>query len=160
MSVYFNLKNLLPKSGTFLPGHPVYIYISHSCLPYYERWTHWTSVKYAKKKTWRFSLSIGVRTTVIRWVVYLLRAFKMFHGLMKYFTSALEGGKGSASGPGCTLPPGKTRYPLYRRLGGSQGRSGQVRKISPPTGIRSPDRPTRRQSLYRLRYPAHWMNCI
>ena len=27
--------------------------------------------------------------------------------------------------------PGKTRYPLYRRLGGSQGRSGQVRKISP-----------------------------
>ena len=30
------------------------------------------------------------------------------------------------------LPPGKTRYPLYRRLGGSQGRSGSVRKISPP----------------------------
>ena len=30
------------------------------------------------------------------------------------------------------LPPGKTPYPLYRRLGGPQGRSGQVRKISPP----------------------------
>ena len=28
--------------------------------------------------------------------------------------------------------PRKTRYPLYRRLGGTQGRSGQVRKISPP----------------------------
>jgi hypothetical protein len=28
------------------------------------------------------------------------------------------------------LPPGKTRYPLYRRLGGPQGRSGRVRKIS------------------------------
>jgi len=26
---------------------------------------------------------------------------------------------------------------------------------SPPTGIRSPDRPARKQSLYRLRYPAH-----
>ena len=25
-----------------------------------------------------------------------------------------------------------TRYPLYRRLGGTQGRSGRVRKISPP----------------------------
>ena len=37
------------------------------------------------------------------------------------------------------LPPGKTRYPLYRRLGGPQGRSGRVRKISPHTGIRSPD---------------------
>ena len=33
------------------------------------------------------------------------------------------------------LPPGKTRYPLYRRLGGPQGRSGQVRKISPPKGF-------------------------
>jgi hypothetical protein len=33
------------------------------------------------------------------------------------------------------LPPGKTRYPLYRRLGGHQGRSGQVRKISPPSGF-------------------------
>ena len=34
------------------------------------------------KKTWRVSLSIGVRNTMIRWVVYLLRIFKMFHGLM------------------------------------------------------------------------------
>jgi hypothetical protein len=41
----------------------------------------------------------------------------------------------SASSPGHTLTPGKTRYPLYRRLGGSQGRSGQVRKISPPQGF-------------------------
>jgi hypothetical protein len=30
------------------------------------------------------------------------------------------------------LPPRKTRYPLYRRLGGPQGRSGLVRKISLP----------------------------
>jgi hypothetical protein len=36
------------------------------------------------------------------------------------------------------LPLGKTRYPLYRKLGGPQGRSERVRKISPPppTGIR------------------------
>ena len=33
------------------------------------------------------------------------------------------------------LPPGKTRYPLYKRLGGPQGRSGWVRKISPPAGF-------------------------
>jgi len=60
---------------------------------------------------------------------------------------------GSASLRGRTLPPGKTRYPLYRRLGGPQGRSGQVRKISPHRDS-IPDRPARRQSLYRLRYPA------
>ena len=33
------------------------------------------------------------------------------------------------------LPPGKTGYPLYRRLGGPQGRSVRVRKISPPPGF-------------------------
>jgi len=48
---------------------------------------------------------------------------------------ALEGGEGSASRPGRSLPPGKTRCPLYRRLGGPQGRSGQVRKISLPPGF-------------------------
>jgi hypothetical protein len=50
-------------------------------------------------------------------------------------TTALEGGEGSASSPGRSLPAGKTRYPLYRRLGGSQGQSGQVRKISPQSGF-------------------------
>jgi hypothetical protein len=64
-------------------------------------------------------------------------------------------GEGSALRPGRSLPPGKTRYPLYRRLGGLQGRSGQVRKISTPSGIRLPDRPARSQSLYRLSYRAH-----
>ena len=58
-------------------------------------------------------------------------------------TTALEGGEEPASRPGRSLPPGKTRYPLYRRLDGPQGRSGQVRKISPPTAIRSPDSPAR-----------------
>ena len=55
------------------------------------------------------------------------------------------------------LPPGKTRYPLYWRLGGPQGRPGRMRKISPPphTGIRSPDRPSRSESLYRLSYRCH-----
>jgi hypothetical protein len=30
------------------------------------------------------------------------------------------------------LLPGNTRYPLYRRIGGPQSRSGRIRKISPP----------------------------
>ena len=72
-----------------------------------------------------------------------------------FMTTALEGGKGSASRPGRSLSLGKTRYPLYRRLGGPQARSGQVRKISPSTGIWSPDRPARSQSLYWLCYLAH-----
>jgi len=31
-------------------------------------------------------------------------------------TAALEVGEWSAARPGRTLPPGKTRYPFYRRL--------------------------------------------
>jgi hypothetical protein len=44
-------------------------------------------------------------------------------------------GWGVSVTPGRSLPPAKTRYPLYRRLGGPQGRSGQVRKISSPPGF-------------------------
>jgi hypothetical protein len=33
------------------------------------------------------------------------------------------------------LRPGKTRYTLYRRLGGPQGRSRRLWKISPPPGF-------------------------
>ena len=48
------------------------------------------------------------------------------------------------------LPSERTWYMLYRRLGGPQDRSGQLRKISPLTGIRSPGRLARIESLYRL----------
>jgi len=50
--------------------------------------------------------------------------------------AALEGDEWSAARPSCTLPPEKTRYPLYRRLGGPQGWSGQAENLI-PTGIRS-----------------------
>ena len=33
------------------------------------------------------------------------------------------------------LPPGMLRYRLHRRLGGTQGLSGRMRKISPPSGF-------------------------
>ena len=49
-------------------------------------------------------------------------------------TSALDGVGGQRHAP-AALPLGKTRYPLYRRLGGPQGRPGRMRKISPPPGM-------------------------
>ena len=49
-------------------------------------------------------------------------------------TSALDGLDGQRPAL-AALPPGRTRYLLYRRLGGPQGRSGRVRKISPPPGF-------------------------
>jgi hypothetical protein len=49
-----------------------------------------------------------------------------------FLTSALDRVGGQRQAP-AALPPGKTRYPLYR--GGPQGQSGWVRKILPPTGF-------------------------
>ena len=69
-------------------------------------------------------------------------------------TAALEGGEWSAARPRRTLPPGKTRYPFYTRLGGPQGRSGRAENLV-PTGIRSRTVQPVAQSLYRLSYPAH-----
>jgi hypothetical protein len=46
-------------------------------------------------------------------------------------TSALDEVGGQRHAP-ATLLQGKTRYPFYRRLGWTHGRSGRVRKISSP----------------------------
>ena len=66
-------------------------------------------------------------------------------------TSALDGGGWSAPRPG-RFTAGKDPVLLYRKLGSMAGldRYGNFR---PQTGIRSPDRPARGESLYRLRYP-------
>ena len=75
--------------------------------------------------------------------------------LNSFMTTALEGGEESASRPGRSLSPGNTRYPLYRRVGGPQSRSGQLRKISSPPGFDPRTVQPLAQSLYRLSYPAH-----
>ena len=45
-----------------------------------------------------------------------------------FLTSVLDGVDGQRHAP-AAISPGKTRYPLCRRLGGPQSRSGHVRKI-------------------------------
>ena len=51
-------------------------------------------------------------------------------------TAALEGGEWSAARLNRTLPLGKSWYPFYRRLGGTQGRS-EWAEYFVPIGIRS-----------------------
>jgi len=63
-------------------------------------------------------------------------------------------GVGVSPTPRPPVLPGKTRYPLYRRLGGPRGRSGRVEKLI-PTGIRSRTVHPVAQSLFRLSFPAH-----
>jgi len=46
-------------------------------------------------------------------------------------TATLDGVSGQQHPPGRALLPGKIRYPLYRRLGGPQGRSGRAENLGP-----------------------------
>ena len=52
-------------------------------------------------------------------------------------TSALDGSGWSTPRPSLFTPGKKTQCLLYRRLGGPQGQSGQVRKMSPLPGFDS-----------------------
>jgi hypothetical protein len=56
-------------------------------------------------------------------------------------------------GSHCHAPAALLPVPIVQETGWAQGRSGQVRKISPVTGIRSSDRSARSELLYRLSYP-------
>ena len=51
--------------------------------------------------------------------------------------------------------PGKDLVPIVQEAGWAPGPVWTGAENLAPTGIRSPDRPARSQSLYRLRYPAH-----
>ena len=91
-----------------------------------------------------------IQTTCYRWVSSGVIVKVNF--TLKHATKAQRGGWSMPLL--CRFTPRiETCYPLYRRLVGPQGQSGRVRKNSPSTGIRSPDRPSRSESLYRLRYP-------
>ena len=68
-------------------------------------------------------------------------------------TTALEGGEGSASRPGRSLPPGKDAVTIVQEAGWAPGPVWTGAENLAPTGIRSPDRPGRSQSLYPTTLP-------
>jgi len=72
-------------------------------------------------------------------------------------TSTLDGVGGQRQAT-ANLLLGKTRYALYRRRGGAQGRSGRVWKISPPLRFGPRTIQPIAQSLYRLSYPGPLVN--
>jgi hypothetical protein len=71
-----------------------------------------------------------------------------------FMTMALEGGEGSVT-PLPLFNPGKDPVPIVQEAGWASGPVWTGAENLNSTGIRSPDRPARSQSLCRLRYPAH-----
>jgi hypothetical protein len=66
----------------------------------------------------------------------------------------LEGGGWSAP-RSSRFTPGKGPVPIVQEAGWAPGQVWTCAKNLAPTGIRSPDRPARSQSLYQLSYRAH-----
>ena len=67
--------------------------------------------------------------------------------------STRKGVRAQRHAPAAFYPPGKTRYPVQEH-GWDPGVIWTGAENLASTGIRSPDRPPRSQSLYRLSYPA------
>ena len=89
-------------------------------------------------KAYNEYIKVKVKVTIIQVLSFCTgrTAHRGSRGLALLFLDhGTRRGEGSASRPGRSLPPGKTRYPLYKRLGGPKGRSGQAWKISPPPGF-------------------------
>ena len=64
-------------------------------------------------------------------------------------------GRGVSVAPRLLFTPGKNPVPIVQEAGWAPGPVWTGAENLAPTGIQSPDRPARSQSLYRLRYPAN-----
>ena len=70
-------------------------------------------------------------------------------------TMALEGVRGQRHAPAALYPPGKDPVPIVQEAGWAPGPVWTGAENLAPTGIPSPARLARSESLYRLSYPAH-----
>ena len=68
-------------------------------------------------------------------------------------TSALDGGVGGQRHARAALAPGKAPVPIVQNAGWAPGPVCTSAENLAPIWIRSPDRPARNESLYRLSYP-------
>ena len=108
--------------------------------------TEWSGQKLLPTEEQRkFSMEGWIHATLLpgqRWdelvtVKFMLQeAMKAQRGsrgiALPFFLTWTLDGVGAQHHAPAVLPPGKSRYPLYMRLGGPQGRSARVQKISPP----------------------------
>ena len=143
----------------------LYCFVKRRCLKVIQDWTHgyrspwnWMGKRAAPPKLYRkyyvgllfiYYLFRAVYLSKVKVKVTRLQALRFCTGRTAYRGSRgialpfhdhdIRRGWGVSFTPRPLFTPGKNRCPLYRRLGGPQGRYGQVRKISPATGIRSLD---------------------
>jgi hypothetical protein len=106
-----------------------------------EYWPIPSTKTYCTYSLWHFNTLIATRHTQTHTCVYKGEPLighgdpQGAWGIYPFLTSALYiWGWSTPRSSHCTLGK-QTRYPLYRRLGGPQGRPERVRKISSPPGF-------------------------
>jgi hypothetical protein len=104
-----------------------------------------------KRKVYRHVFSRGGFT-----LLQATKAVRENRGIAQlcFQTSALEGVRVSVT-PRPVSTPGKDPVPIVQEAGWAPGPVWKGEENLAPTGIRSPDRPVRSQSLYRMSYPTH-----
>jgi hypothetical protein len=104
-------------------------------------------IEITKNKTFSLPISISALANARKCGLLIIKLSKVMCTVEQTINVQM-GGRGMAplflceSGllilhTGRFTPGSETRYPFYRRLGGPQGHSGRVRKISPPPGLDS-----------------------
>ena len=131
-SQFFYILLLLQGSFIHFWGKiPSYEYQSHYIQFVYKYWS--LLAFQIGTPTCGFTIEVKVKLTLEQ----ATKAQRGRRDITLSLTSAIDGGGLLMPHPGCFTPGKETQYPLYRRLGGSQGWTGQVRKISPPPGFDS-----------------------
>ena len=124
-------------------------YSDHSPRTVAGGWACQEVLQQNNNKIWSYihtmTRSFYVTQVKVKVKVTLVQALRLCTGRMAHRGSRgialpfhdhdIRRGWGVSVTPWPFFTPGKTWYPLYRRLGGPQGLSGQVRKISPPPGF-------------------------
>ena len=109
------------------------------------------------QKNWRFSWTLDKIPAI--WTDWHLstKALRVGRGIALTYLRPRHwnGGVGSTPRPG-RFTPSKDPVPIVQEAGWTPGPVWTGAENLAPTGIRSPDRPARSESLYRLSYPGTW----
>jgi hypothetical protein len=130
----FTDRKLPPWMETFL----LFGSLSESPIPVLGRQTTSYTTSYTTRRSLKVTSHLHVRQQNVEIKIQHITGYKDPEEEWKYIstlslTSALDGGGWLAPRPGRFTP--ETRYPLCKKLGGSQCRSGQKLRISTSPGV-------------------------
>ena len=104
--------------------------------------------------TWYWpSYKVKIKVTPLH--AYTGKVGRRRYSCNSFWTSALEWGGWQHHAP-ASLPPGKDPVPIVQEAGWASGTVWTGTESFSPSGIQTPDREARSESLYRLSYPGQF----